>query len=106
MPNVLLEAAARGLPIVASNVGGVSELICEETGYLVDPFDSVAGYVDAIKQVLEHKDVAFARAAKALDVVKQRHSVEAFRNALASLADYWGIVDPVKTKTSKRKTNE
>lgn len=38
MPMVLLEAAAAGLPIVATHVGGNREVVCnEESGFLVPP---------------------------------------------------------------------
>ena len=40
LPNVLLEAGASGLPIIASNVGGVAELVHDgETGLLASPYD-------------------------------------------------------------------
>jgi len=43
LPNILLEAAAAGLPSVATAVGGVPELIQhEQTGYLVPPGDPTA----------------------------------------------------------------
>lgn len=43
MPMVLLEAAATGLPIVATNVGGNSELVLDgQTGFLVPPRDPQA----------------------------------------------------------------
>lgn len=37
MPNVLLEAAALGLPIVATDVGGVREIIPDDGGVLIPP---------------------------------------------------------------------
>lgn len=43
LPNAALEAAAAGLPIVASRLGGLPEIVRDgETGLLVDPGDPVA----------------------------------------------------------------
>ncbi|HYF37362.1 MAG TPA: glycosyltransferase, partial [Prosthecobacter sp.] len=42
VPNVVLEALASGRPVVASNVGGVPELLSERTGILVPPEDPEA----------------------------------------------------------------
>lgn len=39
LPNVIMEALACGLPVVASNVGGVPELVNQENGVLVQPDD-------------------------------------------------------------------
>ncbi len=38
-PNVIIEALATGLPVVASNVGGIPELINKQNGELVQPLD-------------------------------------------------------------------
>jgi glycosyltransferase involved in cell wall biosynthesis len=43
LPTVLLEAAAEGVPAVASAVGGIPEIVIDqETGVLVEPGDSAA----------------------------------------------------------------
>jgi len=42
-PNVILEAMAAGLPVVATTAGGTAEVVCHgETGYLVEPDDAEA----------------------------------------------------------------
>jgi glycosyltransferase involved in cell wall biosynthesis len=43
LPNVLLESMSMGVPVVSSNIGGVSEIVIEgETGYVVEPGDKSA----------------------------------------------------------------
>jgi glycosyltransferase involved in cell wall biosynthesis len=41
-PNVVLEALASGRPVVATNVGGIPEILSEDCGCLVPPGDSGA----------------------------------------------------------------
>lgn len=53
VPNVLQEIIARGLPIIAPNVGGIKEIIVSgKTGCLVEDFKDINSYVVAIKQLL------------------------------------------------------
>jgi len=55
-PNVLLEAMAAGLPIVATRVSGAEDLVIHgKTGYLVPPNDSNA-LANAIDFLLSHPD--------------------------------------------------
>lgn len=52
VPNVVLEAFAAGLPVIAPRVGGIHEVLTEETlGTLVDPGDESA-LAEGIKHVL------------------------------------------------------
>ena len=53
LPCVLIEAMASGLPIIATNVGGVPELISEDIGQLVSPKNPDA-LAEAIDYMLDH----------------------------------------------------
>jgi glycosyltransferase involved in cell wall biosynthesis len=51
-PNVVLEALASGRPVVATNVGGIPEILCDECGRLVPPCDAGA-LAQALASVLD-----------------------------------------------------
>jgi glycosyltransferase involved in cell wall biosynthesis len=51
-PNVILEALASGRPVVASNVGGIPEILDDSCGRLVPPRNS-AELADALASVLD-----------------------------------------------------
>jgi glycosyltransferase involved in cell wall biosynthesis len=51
-PNVVLEALASGRPVVATNVGGIPEILSEEYGRLVPPRAPVE-LAQAIASVLD-----------------------------------------------------
>jgi len=51
-PNVVIEALSCGRPVIATNVGGILELVNEESGILVSPRDSRA-LAHAIETALE-----------------------------------------------------
>jgi glycosyltransferase involved in cell wall biosynthesis len=56
LPNVLLESESMGVPVVATNVGGISEIVFDgETGYLVEP-GNVSALASAIIEVWENQD--------------------------------------------------
>ena len=72
MPCVLVEAMASALPIVSTAVGGIPEIVSEETGVLVPPADDEAlarGLSDAISRT-----AAFGRKQIA-DRAPERYSV-------------------------------
>ena len=52
LPYVVLEAAAAGLPIIATNVGGVPEVLGHEAAYLIPPND-LGALVGAINGALD-----------------------------------------------------
>ncbi|MEP6607087.1 MAG: asparagine synthase (glutamine-hydrolyzing) [Burkholderiaceae bacterium] len=57
MPNVVMEAQALGIPVVAPNLGGVPDCMIDgQTGYVVDR-DDIGGFARRCIELLEHDDV-------------------------------------------------
>jgi len=57
-PYVILEAMAAGLPVVASGIYGIPELVqAEETGLLVEPEDELM-LAEAVGRIIEHGELA------------------------------------------------
>ena len=87
MPNVLLEATAAGLPIVASNDGGVCELIVDnKSGKLVD-IDDIDGYVAALSDLANHPELAKRFVGEAQKIVKSRHTWQEFNSSVSKDID-------------------
>jgi glycosyltransferase involved in cell wall biosynthesis len=69
IPNVLLEAMAMGVPVVATNVSGIPELVNDgRNGLVVCPDDPVA-LADAIARLLREPDLRTALASHARETV-------------------------------------
>jgi glycosyltransferase involved in cell wall biosynthesis len=58
MPQSALEAAVVGVPIVASRVGGIPELVQDGATGLLFPFGDLGAYADALCKVLTDQDLA------------------------------------------------
>lgn len=89
LPNVLLEAILSNLPIIASAVGGVAELIInEKTGFLINPYDDVDKYVSCLKRITN--DVSLIRniISNARTLLIKRHSWDIFIESLKSIRGY------------------
>ena len=89
IPIVLLEAAACGLPIVAPNVGGIGEFIGDETGWLVNKYDDIEGYVKAILEILKNPQMAKRKATAAKELTESRHSLTASFQQLTALPEFF-----------------
>lgn len=74
MPLSVLEAMATGLPIVSTNVGGLSDVV-KDNGILVPDDDEEALYT-AIEQIYEQSEEATAAMCKASSRIVQSYSSE------------------------------
>ncbi|WP_295447165.1 glycosyltransferase [uncultured Thiodictyon sp.] len=84
LPSVILAAAAVGVPIVTCAVGGIGELIDDDTGWLIRDHNDVQCYVDALEQVRLHPQEAQRRVANLSLRVASVHSWEAYLDALSA----------------------
>jgi glycosyltransferase involved in cell wall biosynthesis len=77
MPTSLLEAMGAGIPVVASRVGGVAEIVEDgTTGLLVTPGDPQV-LAEAIRRLLEDDALRARLAANARRYVLERHGLSA-----------------------------
>jgi starch synthase len=68
---VLLEAMAAGLPVIASRVGGIPEIVAEgETGLLVEP-DNPDALAEAMRLLSQDEDLRFSMGRTARERVTQ-----------------------------------
>ncbi|CAH0244971.1 MULTISPECIES: glycosyltransferase family 4 protein [unclassified Pseudomonas] len=85
MPTIIIELALRGVSIVASAVGGVPELIDEQTGWPVDGVRSVDDYVGAIHAALEAPHERIVRAQRLRERARSRHSMQAYAKQVSDV---------------------
>jgi len=72
MPIVALEAAASGLPVLATPVGNLPELLAEERGFLSE----LQNFPNMIEFIMEHPQEAIFRAGKFYQYAKSKFSLE------------------------------
>jgi glycosyltransferase involved in cell wall biosynthesis len=88
LPNVLLEAMASGLPVIASAVSGIPELVIdEETGLLVNPQDE-DGLTLALERMLRDHALRARLARAGRDWVEHSFSAERNVEQLAALLGF------------------
>jgi glycosyltransferase involved in cell wall biosynthesis len=85
LPQSILQAMAAGIPVVATNVGGVPEVVFhEKTGILIGPGDH-EGLAKGIIRILNKPDEALKFAANAKELVLKEHSIKLMVDKIESL---------------------
>ena len=86
-PFSILEAFAAGKPVIASNLGGMAELVGDgERGLLVPPGDATA-LARAMEWMVTHRVEAGEMGQAAIEYVRQNHSPDAHYRQLKLLYD-------------------
>ena len=85
LPQSLLQAMAAGVPVIATNVGGVPEVVVhEESGILIEAGDHAA-LAEGIIRIINHPDLAVRMAGRAKEIILQGHSMNSMLDSIESL---------------------
>jgi glycosyltransferase involved in cell wall biosynthesis len=96
-PYIVLEAAAAGLPILATNVGGIPEIVSGTDTALLPPEDADA-LAQAMLDMLDGPAAAQANALRLRHTVGRRFTVAAMADAVLEL--YASVVHPLRMGAS------
>lgn len=87
MPNMILEIASKGIPIVAPDVGGIKDLIQDgETGMLIADYKDSNAYVDALER-LRDPDLRLKLATNAQKLLKKNFSKSQWKKGVKEIFD-------------------
>lgn len=85
LPMVLSEAGAAGLPLVATQVGGIGEIVkAEETGFLI-PAGDQAALTTALRTLVENPTLRLTQGAQAAALVRREFDAERNTERLLTL---------------------
>lgn len=99
LPTTIIEATIEGLPVIAANVGGVTDLIDEESGWLVDPED-LEGFVYSLNTCLRNPEETSSKVKKAQAKLSSQHSMKRYQRTLKNL----GLLQAKGTRKLKSKS--
>lgn len=85
--NVILEAKAYKVPIVATNVGGTPEIITHKKDGLLVPAGSPEAIADAIEMIFKHPDIGRKYSANGFCTLEERFSFVKRMEKMGSLYD-------------------
>jgi glycosyltransferase involved in cell wall biosynthesis len=100
-PNVVLEAMAHALPVIATKVGGTPEILNEQCGFLVKP-DDESGLLKAAVTLIENPELRSNLGFEGFQNIKNNHSLSNLTNHLTEIYD--GLVNPVERELTLKRT--
>lgn len=85
LPNTILEAFACSKPVVAYNVGGISDVVKDEETGLLSAIDEVEMFYTAIKRILDSNSLKNKLGGNARKLIENEYSIEAEINKYLEL---------------------
>ena len=98
LPLSLMEAQAGGLPVIASNVGSIRDiLVHEESGFLVEPGDPIA-LVEKIEYCMDHPEKAYEMGKFGQKIMEQRFDTHILNYKLNEMLQELHDQDPPEAR--------
>ena len=85
MPNVVLEAMAAGLPVIASRVEGVPELVRDRVTGLIVATGEIGELMSAMSWVTDHPQFRVSAGTESQDIVAKTFTTNAIREAYTTV---------------------
>ena len=85
LPTVIIEAMASGLPVIATGLGGIGEIVTHQINGLIVPEGDADALADAIAFLTEHAGLRKSYGQNGLAVVKEKFRVETTVKGLIEL---------------------
>jgi glycosyltransferase involved in cell wall biosynthesis len=84
-PNAILEAIGAGVPVVATAVGGIPEIVTDGDSALLVPAGDAPRMAEALHSILTSPDLSQRLAARGREIAAIRHSPEARVQAICEV---------------------
>lgn len=75
MPMSILEAMGYGLPIIASNVGGIPEIVIDKKNGLLNTPGNSKQFAESISNLILHSDLRFKMGQESIRLIKSKYSL-------------------------------
>lgn len=102
LPNIILEVGALGIPVIAPVVGGIGELITNETGYPLPERPTIEDYNCALNALIADPLSAHLRANRLLELIKSRHNWSQYVTTIAKIPGYCDKTSPHRVAASSK----
>ena len=85
IPTIIISCGFLNVPIIVPDVGGISDIINEDTGYLLSNNPSPEEYFIAIQDVINNPQKRLSKSKKLLELINTRHSMSYLEKSLVNL---------------------
>lgn len=85
LPNVIAEAMSLGYPVIAPDIGGITEIVTSETGFIVSDNEDYESYVKILKSLINNKKILYDKQNHIRELLETKFCEESFVNTLKKI---------------------